>query len=205
MSRIENITQFFNLKIQEFFIEEFGAGKSNELIYQFQQHHLELFKKNEEFMPDYESKRHGINPIFIMALYKTFPNVHLDTLKEYVMKIYEKLMDHIIKEQVSTYEKIPYPWSSFVGSTLEGMKDTYFSNKFQAEVIKSDEEILSFDIHRCFYFEIFQKNGMPELGPIQCSYDLVMANPLERWIRFERKETIADGNSTCTFRYYPKR
>jgi hypothetical protein len=206
MSQIEQMKGYFFLKVQEYLTEEFGAGTANELSYNFQQHFNELYLKNEDLMPNFESKRHGLNPVFIMALYKALQDrkITLEELKQHVMGIYEKVMEVIIRPQVETYEKIPYPWTSFVETTVAGTKETYFGDKFQAKILQSDEEALAFDIHRCFYFEIFQKNDMSELGIIQCSYDIVMANPLERWIRFERKETIADGDSRCTFRYYPK-
>jgi hypothetical protein len=206
MSQIEQMKQYFYRKVQEYLTEKFGAGIANEISYNFQQHFEQLYSKNEYLMPDFESKRHGLNPVFIMAFYKSFEDkqITLEELKQHVMGIYEKIMDVIIQPQVSTYEKVPYPWTSFVESTITGTKETYFGDKFKVEFLETDEDELAFDIHKCFYYEVFQKNGMPELGPIQCSYDIVMANPLERWIRFKRKKTIANGDDRCTFRYYPK-
>jgi len=206
MSQIDQLKQYFFLKVQEYLIEQFCNDIANKLNSNFQEHFNDLYLKNEYLMPDFDSKRHGLNPIFVMALHKMFQEkkIRLEDLEQHVMGVYEKIMEIMLQPQVSAYEKDPNPWTSFVETSVEGTKQTYSEDKFKVEFLKADEEILAFDIHKCFYFEIFQKNDMPELGPIQCSYDIVMANPLERWIRFERKKTIADGDDRCTFRYYPK-
>ncbi|MHA2391619.1 MAG: L-2-amino-thiazoline-4-carboxylic acid hydrolase [Promethearchaeota archaeon] len=206
MSQIEQLKLYFFLKVQEYLTEQFGEESAEELSNNFRQQFTELYSKNEYLMPDFESKRHGVNPIFIMALFKTLQEkqITLDELEQHVMGIYKKIMEVTIQPQVSEYEKIPNPWSSFVETTIEGTKQTYSGDNFQAEFLQTSEDLLAFDIHRCFYFEVFQKNDMPELGSIQCSFDIVMVNPLKRWIRFFREKTIANGDDRCTFRYSPK-
>ena len=206
MSQIEQLKQYFFLKVQEYLTERFGSENGNTFNSNFQKHFKDLYLKNEYLMSDFESRRHALNPIFVMALHKSFQEkkITLEELEQHVMGIYEKIMEVMIQPQVSAYEKDPNSWANFIETSVEGTKQTYSEDEFKVEFLQADEAILAFDIHKCFYFEIFQKNNMPELGPIQCSFDIVMANPLKRWIRFERKRKIADGDDCCTFRYYPK-
>lgn len=88
------------------------------------------------------------------------------------------------------------PWKFFVEGTVPVIKASY-GDLLELEILQVDDKLCAFDLHRCLYYEIFQKNGFPELCPIRCAYDWVIAKSIDKWVKFERDKTIANGDSRC--------
>jgi len=89
-------------------------------------------------------------------------------------------------------------------TTRAGNQRLYDNDYFKIKTVIDDDQQFGIDINRCLMFEILEKNGHPELGPVLCKYDYILAENVSKWVSFERKETIADGHSRCDFRYFKK-
>jgi hypothetical protein len=204
-NRIKQLKKYFFLIIKDYLTKNFSENKGKILNEKFQKLFNELYSQNEDLMPDPISKEHGINPIFIIALYRTLneQKISLNDFKDIIISIYEIILAEMLKLMVSQLEKSKNPFSMFVNFSLPAAKRLYGNEHFRQEILQADDEGYFFDINKCLYFEIFQKNGLPELGPILCDYDLILARAVTKWIKFERNKTIANGSTLFIFRYYP--
>lgn len=203
--QIQQIIDYFSqLTLQEL-NKQFGdkGGPMHKLFArQFKIH----YNNYEHMLLDPIAKRHGVNSLFVMSLDDVMCEVRASftELKEIVISIYRAMLHEFFKVEVSTLKQSDNPWDAFVEWVRKGNEANYNNEYFKLVEVDQDSGCFGFDIHKCLYFDIFREAGKPELGPILCDYDSILADALENWIEFTRHETIASGDKRCTFRYCKK-
>ena len=201
---LEQLIQYFFVLTRNRMVEIYGLVDGTKLADAFQHRFRELFDANLDAMPDALAKRHGVNPVFVMALDDVLRSerVTFTLLKEHVLAVYRTMLKELLDQQVEQLESSENAWRDFVNQTKIGNKNNYENEYFQLRVIEDNDSSFGFDIQRCLYFEMLNRNGRPELGSILCEYDHIFSDAVKSWVRFNRDETIADGDSRCTFRFY---
>jgi hypothetical protein len=198
------IDYFSNAALQELTnqFEDRGPAMHKLFVRQFKIH----YNNYENMMPTPLAKRHGINSLFVMAMDDVMCEVRasFSELKDMVISIYCAMLQDYFKREVEKLEAVSNPWNAFVKWARQGNEANYNNDYFQVKEVETQEERFGFDIQRCFYFEILRESGKPELGPILCEYDSLLAEAVQNWIEFTRHETIARGDKRCTFRYCKK-
>ncbi len=72
----------------------------------------------------------------------------------------------------------------------------------QIEVLEANDQRFDFNVTRCRYAETYQEMGLGEIGPLlSCNRDGTFCQGYDSRIVLERKQTIMEGASCCTFRY----
>ena len=72
----------------------------------------------------------------------------------------------------------------------------------EMKVLKADETTFDFDITRCRYAETYKEMGLGKIGHLlSCNRDGTFCEGYDPNITLERKQTIMEGASCCTFRY----
>jgi hypothetical protein len=157
-------------------------------------------------MPDDLAKRHGVNSLFVLALDEVLMEVKASysQLRDTVLTIYRTMLEQYFNDEAKKLKGSDNPWNAFTEWMQKGNQSNYANDYFQLVEVEQDESHFGFDIRRCFYFEVFKRAGKPELGPILCEFDSILASTVEDWIQFKRHETIAGGDRRCTFRYIKK-
>ena len=185
-------------------LEIYGLVAGTKLANAFERRFMELFEANLDAMPDSLAKWHGVNPVFVTALDDILRSerVTFTLLKEHVLAVYRTMLKELLDQQVEQLESSENAWRDFVNQAKIGNKNNYENEYFQLQVVEDKDSSFGFDIQRCLYFEIFDQNGRAELGSILCEYDHIFSDAVRSWVRFKRDETIADGDSRCTFRFY---
>ena len=195
------IDYFSQLTLQEL-NKQFGdkGGPLHKLFTrQFKIH----YNNYENMLRDPIAKRHGVNSLFVMALDDVMCEVRasFNELKETVISIYRAMLQDFFKAEVAALEQSVNPWEAFVEWARKGNEANYNDEHFQVVEVDQEEGCFGFDIQKCLYFDILREAGKPELGPILCDYENILADVIESWIGFTRHETIASGDKRCTFRY----
>jgi hypothetical protein len=202
---LTQLKDYFHYLTECHFKEKYGDEISKELMEKYREAFEDFYSKNLSLMPTNLAKRHGINSIFVLAFDKTLSDKQLtfDDLKERILSIYRTMLTNLLEQQKEQLAASENPWKAFVEMTRKGNESLYDNEFFSLEMIEDSDSCFGFDLHRCIYFEIFNKNDRPDLGPILCEYDWLLAEAVEQWITFERLEAIALEGKKCTFRYYP--
>jgi hypothetical protein len=201
-NQIQQVINFFSQSTLQELTKQFGdKGRSMHKLFtrQFKIH----YNNYENMLPDPLAKRHGVNSLFVMALDDTMCEVRASftELKETVILIYRAMLQEYFKAEAKTLEESDDPWDSFVEWIRNGNEANYNNEYFKVVEVNQETGCYGFDIQKCLYFDILREAGKPELGPILCEYDKMLAAALENWIEFTRYETIASGDKRCTFRY----
>ena len=72
----------------------------------------------------------------------------------------------------------------------------------EMEVLDASDESFDFDITRCRYAETYKEMGLGHIGHLlSCNRDGTFCQGYDPAITLERKQTIMEGASCCTFRY----
>jgi len=70
------------------------------------------------------------------------------------------------------------------------------------EVIEESEEVLSFNVTRCRYAELYASIGIDDLGTIfSCARDYALIEGFNPNVSLTRTQTIMEGAAFCDFRY----
>jgi len=70
------------------------------------------------------------------------------------------------------------------------------------EVIEDSEDVLSFNVTRCRYAELYNSLGIGDLGTIfSCTRDFALIEGFNPDVSLTRTQTIMEGASFCDFRY----
>lgn len=70
------------------------------------------------------------------------------------------------------------------------------------EVHEANDSVFNFDVVRCRYAETYQEMGLGRIGHLlSCNRDGTFCEGYDPHIKLERKQTIMEGASCCTFRY----
>lgn len=72
----------------------------------------------------------------------------------------------------------------------------------ELDVVEEGEGILSFNVTRCRYAEMYRELGIARLGPIlSCSRDFALIEGFNPRLRLTRTQTLMQGAAFCDFRY----
>jgi hypothetical protein len=199
---VEYFSQITNAELVKRFGDAKGAGLHQLYNKQFKIH----WNSYVHMLPDDIAKRHGINALFVMALDDILREVRASysDLKDVVLAIYKTLLRDYFKDEADKLQSMSNPWNAFVRWARKGNEANYYNEYFQLVEVNAGTKCFGFDIKRCLYYDVLREAGRPELGPIMCEYDRILASVIETWIEFKRYETIAGGDKRCTFRYCKK-
>jgi L-2-amino-thiazoline-4-carboxylic acid hydrolase-like protein len=72
----------------------------------------------------------------------------------------------------------------------------------EIEVLEASDDRFDFNVTRCRYAETYREMGLGKIGHLlSCNRDGTFCVGYDRKISLERKQTIMQGASCCTFRY----
>ena len=199
----QQLIDHFSGLVEKELIKRFGELKGKGLHQLYERQFRIHYNNYNQMLVDDLAKRHGVNSLFLMAMDDVLLEVKASysDLKEAVLSIYGAMLNDYLQEEVDGFLKSKDPWSAFVEWVRKGNAANYNNDYFKAIEVENDENNFGFNIRRCLYFEILKEAGRPELGPILCEYDRLIADVVDDWIKFTRHETIASGDKLCTFRY----
>ncbi len=97
--------------------------------------------------------------------------------------------------------RLPFFFSLFGFMCKLSMKTAFRSGGWEMRWNAKEQGVISWDCHKCFYVEVLNRLGTPELCKIFCESDDVMYGhiPGARWAR---RKTIGRGAEICDFRFY---
>ncbi|UCD80884.1 MAG: L-2-amino-thiazoline-4-carboxylic acid hydrolase [Desulfobacterales bacterium] len=72
----------------------------------------------------------------------------------------------------------------------------------EMDVIETSAEVLSFNVTRCRYAELYESLGIREMGTIfSCTRDFALVEGFNPAVSLKRSQTIMEGADYCDFRY----
>jgi hypothetical protein len=93
------------------------------------------------------------------------------------------------------------------GNSLQHFEDSLGDwtrdNALEIDVIDKSDDVLSFNVTRCRYAELYEKLGIRDIGTIfSCTRDFALIEGFNPDISLKRTQTLMEGADFCDFRYH---
>ena len=123
--------------------------------------------------------------------------------RDEVLAVVQKTIVKIAREQGAALSQ------QMGGRSLKHFVDSlaYWTrdNALEIDVIEESDEVLSFNVTRCRYAELYESLGIREIGTtFSCARDFALIEGFNPDIALERTRTIMQGADYCDFRYRRK-
>ncbi len=81
------------------------------------------------------------------------------------------------------------------------MKNHYPHEGWETIWIENSQDLIAFDIRRCFYLDLFESYGRKELTQCCCNVDDCLYQNMSKSVAWERIKTLGRGDELCNFRF----
>jgi hypothetical protein len=133
-----------------------------------------------------------LSPV-IEALAETFGH-------DQVMSVVQKTIVKIAREQGADLCKLM--GNNSLHHFSETLQFWTRDNALEIEQIEKSEEVLSFNVTRCRYAELYDSLGIRDIGTIfSCARDFALIEGFNADVSLTRTQTIMEGAPFCDFRY----
>ena len=124
--------------------------------------------------------------------------------RDAVLAVVRDTIIHIAREQGAVLSQ------QMGGNSLKHFVDSlaYWTqdNALEIDVVEESDDVLSFNVTRCRYAELYESLGIREIGTrFSCTRDFALIEGFNPDISLERTQTIMEGASHCDFRYRRKK
>ena len=123
--------------------------------------------------------------------------------RDAVLEVVQATVVRIAREQGEALSK------QMGGNSLRHFKDSLQfwtqDNALEIDVIEESENVLSFNVTRCRYAELYESLGIREMGTVfSCTRDFALIEGFNPEISLTRTRTLMEGADHCDFRYRRK-
>jgi hypothetical protein len=120
--------------------------------------------------------------------------------REEVLAVVRETIVMIARQQGATLSQ------QMGGNSLKHFVDslTYWTqdDALEIDVIEESDKVLSFNVTRCRYAELYESLGIRKIGTtFSCTRDFALIEGFNPDISLRRTQTIMEGASHCDFRY----
>ncbi len=119
-----------------------------------------------------------------------------------------KLTGHMLQAGMQSSRK----WMAFFGrfrfffpltrtTARRFMHGNFPQEGFDIEWVETSAKMVAFNIHGCFYLDVYRRYDVPELTRVICGLDDYIYENVSPHVRWARTQTIARGGAHCDFRF----
>ena len=124
--------------------------------------------------------------------------------RDQVLSVVQRTIVKIAREQGADLSK--QIGGNSLGHFSESLKFWTRDDALNIEVIEESEDVLSFNVTRCRYAELYASLGIDDLGTIfSCARDYALIEGFNPDVSLTRTQTIMEGAPFCDFRYRLKK
>ena len=85
--------------------------------------------------------------------------------------------------------------------TRVAMRLSFPEEGWETEWVEVSSKEISFNMKSCFYLDVLEGYGVPELTAQYCGMDDLMYEGVSPYVRWDRKKTLGRGDECCDFRF----
>jgi hypothetical protein len=205
--KLFNNTQMPNAKVwQRILSEQRGEMDAAVFMAKVQERYQEL-KSRRPLFENHVFNSHVVGVILPgLALYLLFKEDGMD--QEAALAEVDSIFDEWFQRfpplnmrmnQMMHY--FPENWAIFRKLVHFTMEKLFPAPGWQYELVADDDQTYAFNIHHCFYLDILNYYGAPELTPAFCKLDDYLMAAMPDSIQWGRTQTIGKGAECCDFRW----
>ena len=189
--------------------ETFGSNS----YAQFEEFAISEFDKFSDTIPFLRDKNNQDNFSYgplLLATFRTLTHRYACTEAQ-AMAIVSQVIEHLAHHELEhMHPALKFAYANIVGkySFLRRIMQGYFKYSheplgWQAVIREDKEAYVAADMTACGLFQWLSLNHTPQLCALACASDYITMESIPH-LKLERKETIANGDQICSFRYIQK-
>lgn len=182
--------------------KRFGARQAAEIATQTRVNYQELLKAKPS--PASRALQEHLHKVLLpgLALYQALRSHGQEELEavEATQQIYFTALEKT-RTQQQALGKLPFVYALYRRLVRPIMRSQFPESGFNVDWIEVSQDQIAFNMRGCFYVNMLQEYGAPELGSLFCNADNFIYDDMSPHIRFERTQTIAKGGEYCDFRF----
>jgi hypothetical protein len=188
--------------------ETFGANNCGE----FEQYAVGEFDKFADTIPLLKDKNNQFNFSYgplLLATYRTI-TLKYGCTEARAIEVVGQIVEYLGRHQIEHMNPVLKLVFMNVGkySFLRNIIANYFNYEheplgWQAVLRRETDAYVAADMTACGLFQWLVLNHTPQLCAIACASDYITVEYMP-YLKLERKETIANGDPICSFRYIQK-
>ena len=181
-----------------------GEMQARVFLSRIQAKYSELYARSRRYSPRVLQKLHFEKNILpAVAAYKIMlmdgqsPETALESL--------DIFLEATIAGQKRMYRfwgRFPFFFDVLRWALKPMMRIQYPPAGWQTDFPALGRDAVGLDEHSCFYLQVLNDYGLPELTRHFCRLDDILYEGVSPYIRFERTQTLGRGGTLCDFRYY---
>ena len=191
-------------KIESYLHYVYGAETGRTLFFNFSIKLEELYDiSNFDSIIKSEQAFKYILPV--IALYRTFIEKGMDkTVAKNSIKSYFLEYDKKDIDKFSKFIKTVFYYSIFDRKIKKFQEKKLPTKEFDIKWEEFNLQRVYFNVNKCMYIKILDEYGEKDLIDIFCVREKNMFSKINSKIDFNLKETLANGNQECKFRFFKK-
>jgi len=107
----------------------------------------------------------------------------------------------LMRMYFKTWGRFPLFFESIRRNTPGFVRRVFPKPGWRITWVEPNEDLVGFDMHSCYYVEVLESLGIPELTPVYCNLDAYFYEDISPHLNFRRAGTLAKGAAVCDFRF----
>jgi hypothetical protein len=97
--------------------------------------------------------------------------------------------------------RLPVYYWLMRGGIKPMMRLNFHAEGWETEWVETSGDALAFTMTRCFYLDVLEGYGVPELTALYCRMDDLVYEDVSPYVKWDRKHTLGRGDDCCDFRF----
>lgn len=188
-------------RFQEPLSQKFGLAYSGVLAGKVDKKIREFSKKKPVFKNSALNKHLEEWILPGLSLYQVLLDEMVD--QKAALQETERVLRTIVSQdkKMVLFKNAPSPFAILRAYVISKLKSSFPKGAWDIKIVSFEKDVVAFDISKCFYQEMLDYFGSPELTKVFCALDEELATHFPKSITFKRKGTIGRGDKICDFRY----
>jgi hypothetical protein len=186
--------------------QEMGEERADEFLERVQDRYVHLYAGRIRYQEAALRQHLEENILPALALYQAL--LEADQRPSQALVIVEQLFHAALlkkRKQLQFLGRLPFFFTLLRIVTKPFTRRNFPPRGWQVEWLEVNRKRVAFNMHSCFYLDMLDAYGAPELAAVFCSLDDLLYEDLSPYMRWERTKTLARGDDCCDFRFHRAR
>jgi hypothetical protein len=182
--------------------DDLGEAKAAEIVQAAGRRYDELYAQRTEYV-NRALRQHLEESILPgIALYQALMD-DPDTLQRAMALVERVCTDWAVpnRQRMERLGRLPFYYTLMRVVIKPMMRVNFPAEGWETEWVENSGEAVAFNMRRCFYLDVLDSYGVPELTTQYCRMDDLVYDGTSSKVQWARTKTLGRGDDCCDFRF----
>lgn len=182
--------------------DKLGEARARETIQKTQHRYQALFAERKQYSERALRKHLEENILPGVALYQTL--LGDEDMRERAEELVEAVFrawGTSSRQSIEPMGRLPFFYGLLRVMVKPMMRLNFPEPGWEMEWVEVSGQEISFNMKSCFYLDVLEGYGLPELTAQYCWLDDLIYEDVSPYVRWARKRTLGRGDACCDFRF----